>query len=210
MNKYKSDRFIVTDSDRNLTFHPYRIMLILFILGMSFLFLSLTAAYIYNRVFKPEMPPVKIPLLFVFNTLILLGSSYTLMRARKSYRQDNTEAYKYNLLMTIGLTLIFLLLQILAWRSLFEQNVGITYNNLASYLYVLSALHFLHVIGGLPFMVVFYLNARSDMREPVSVLIYFSDPFKKLRLDILSTYWHFLDILWIYLVLFLWVNQLIK
>ncbi|HNA41048.1 MAG TPA: cytochrome c oxidase subunit 3 [Saprospiraceae bacterium] len=210
MNKYKQDRYIITDSDRNLTFHPYRILLVLFIVGMTMLFLSLTAAYIYNRIVAPSMPPIKVPALFVFNTIVLLGSSLSLMRAKQSYRKDDTEAYKYNLLITIGLTVIFLLLQILAWKSLFEANISITHNNLASYLYMLSALHFLHVIGGLPFMLNFYFNALKNMKEPVSVLIYFSDPFKKLKLNILSLYWHFLDILWIYLVLFLWVNQLIK
>ena len=174
------------------------------------LFLSLTAAYIYNRIVAPSMPPIKVPALFVFNTIVLLGSSLSLMRAKQSYRKDDTEAYKYNLLITIGLTVIFLLLQILAWKSLFEANISITHNNLASYLYMLSALHFLHVIGGLPFMLNFYFNALKNMKEPVSVLIYFSDPFKKLKLNILSLYWHFLDLLWIYLVLFLWVNQLIK
>ncbi len=210
MNKYKSDRIIIDGSDSNLTFHPYNIILILVLAGVTMLFLAITGAYIYNRIQRPEIPPIQVPWLFLFNTLILLGSSFTLIKAKKSYLNDDTEAYKANLLITVCLTMIFLILQIFAWKTLFSSNIFINYNNLASYLYVLSALHFLHVIAGLPFLVMFYLAARNRMKEPVSVLIYFSDPFKKLKLKILTLYWHFLDILWIYLVLFLAINQLIK
>ena len=47
------------------------------------------------------------------------------------------------------------------------------------------------------------------MREPVSVLIYFSDPEKRLKLRMLTMYWHFMDALWIYLVVFLLINRLL-
>ena len=66
-----------------------------------------------------------------------------------------------------------------------------------------------HVLGGLPFLVQFYLAARKRMIDPVTVLIYFSDPQKQLRLKLLTRYWHFLDGLWIYLVLFFLINALI-
>jgi cytochrome c oxidase subunit 3 len=47
------------------------------------------------------------------------------------------------------------------------------------------------------------------MKEPVSVLVYFSDPDKKMKLEMLSTYWHFLDGLWVFLVLFFLVNMML-
>lgn len=197
-------------SEHNLTFHPYNIILVLVLMGITMLFLALTGAYLYNRVQHPEIPPVQVPWLFMVNTLVLIGSSLTLLQAKKSYLNDDTDSYKNYLVYTIILTLAFLVSQIFAWKSLFSQNILVNYNNLASYLYVLSALHFLHVIAGLPFLILFYFTARQKMKEPVSVLIYFSDPFKKLKLKILTLYWHFLDILWIYLALFLFVNQLIK
>ncbi len=197
-------------SEHNLTFHPYNIILVLTLAGITMLFLAITGAYLYNRVQQPSIPPIKVPWLFLFNTLILISSSVTLIRAKKNYLDDDTESYKFNLLITIALTFMFLILQLFAWKNLLLNDILVNYNNLASYLYVLSALHFLHVIAGLPFLIMFYLTARNKMKEPVSVLIYFSDPFKKLKLNILSLYWHFLDILWIYLVIFLFVNQLIK
>jgi cytochrome c oxidase subunit 3 len=63
-----------------------------------------------------------------------------------------------------------------------------------------------HVIAGLPFLVMFYRTACKRMVDPVTVLVYFSDPEKRLKLRLLTVYWHFLDGLWIYLVLFLGIN----
>jgi cytochrome c oxidase subunit 3 len=88
--------------------------------------------------------------------------------------------------------------------------VFIDTDNSAGYLYVISGLHFLHVIAGLPFLGIFLWKAYKKMVDPVSVLVYFSDPEKRLKLRLLTIYWHFLDGLWIYLVLFFYINALLK
>jgi len=194
----------------NLAFHPYNIMLFLTLTGITMLFLALTGAYIYTRVQSQYLIPIKVPYLFLLNTLVLLASSYTMMLAKKAYLLDNTEAYQRNILTTLLLTILFVLMQLLAWKLLYSNNINIAHSNLASYLYAMSILHFAHVLAGLPFLVMFYRTAILKMKEPVSVLIYFSDPLKKLKLNLLTFYWHFLDILWVYLVLFLWANQYIK
>lgn len=193
----------------NLSFHPYNIMMALTIIGLSVIFLALTAAYVYNRIVFNALVPIHVPPFFLFNTLVLLSSSYCLLKAKQYYQEDQTVYYQRALLLTFVLSLIFLCLQVFAWYSLFEKNIGFTQSNMASYLYVLSGLHFLHVIAGLPFLFIFYRTSVVKMKEPVSVLIYFSDPYKKLKLKLLTLYWHFLDLLWVYLVLFLWVNEMI-
>ena len=108
------------------------------------------------------------------------------------------------------LTFLFLVLQIIGWQQLFSQNIFINSSTSASYLYVISGLHFAHVVAGIPFLGIFLYTAWKRMREPVSVLVYFSDPEKKLKLRLLTLYWHFIDALWIYLVLFFWINYLVK
>ncbi len=114
------------------------------------------------------------------------------------------------LVVTIVLSLLFMVAQFQAWVQLFEHQIYIDSDPSAGYLYVISGLHFAHVIGGLPFLILFLWRAYKDMREPVSVLVYFSDPEKRLRLRLLTIYWHFLDILWIYLVLFFYINYLVQ
>jgi cytochrome c oxidase subunit III len=192
----------------SFAFHPYNVLLTLLLFGISTLFLSFTIAFVYNRV-QSGLPPLRLPGIFAFNTLILIASSVAMIWAKRSYRQDNTTHYQWALVLTIVLSLVFLVAQFFGWRELFSQEVFINSGNSASYLYVISGLHFAHVIAGLPFLGLFLFEALREMKEPVSVLVYFSDPERRLKLRLLAIYWHFLDGLWIYLVLFFWINYLI-
>lgn len=194
--------------DDNFLFHPGNVMLSLLLFGLSALFLALTIAYVYTRV-TMHVPPVRLPVLFFFNTLILLGSSYTMVLAKRCYLGDDTEGYQRNLRYTIGLSLLFMVMQGVAWFWLFHNNIALSTSTTTAYLYLISFTHLAHVIGGLPFLVLFYRTAKKRMVDPVTVLVYFSDPEKRLKLRLLTMYWHFLDGLWIYLVLFFGVNYLI-
>lgn len=193
----------------SFAFHPYNVLLILLLIGLGVLFLALTVSFVYTRVEK-GMPPLRLPPIFILNTLILLASSATMLWAKRSYLKDQTQNYQYALIATMGLSVLFMIAQIAGWRALFSQDIFINTDNTAGYLYVISGLHFAHVIGGLPFLGMFLYKARKQMKEPVSVLVYFSDPEKRLKLRLLTIYWHFLDGLWIYLVLFFYLNYLIR
>jgi len=159
------------EQDGDFSFHPRNVVLMLLLFSLTMLFLALSAAFVYTRI-QSDLPPIKLPILFVINTAILIAGSYTMILAKR-------------------------------------QQIYITSDNSAGYLYVISGLHFAHVIGGIPFLGYFLYQARKYMKEPVSVLVYFSDPSKRLNLRLLTMYWHFLDALWIYLVLFFFVNQLV-
>jgi cytochrome c oxidase subunit 3 len=196
-----------TQSD-NFVFHPYNVYLTLLLFSLTVLFLTLTAAFVYTRM-QAELPPLRLPALFLLNTVVLLGSSYTMYQAKQMYLADDTKGYMRMLWVTIGLSVLFMALQTVAWLQLFDEQIYVYSDNSAGYLYVISVLHFLHVIAGLPFLVLFLVRARKYMREPVSVLVYFSDPDKRLKLRLLTIYWHFLDAMWIYLVLFFLANQLL-
>jgi cytochrome c oxidase subunit III len=194
---------------QSMIFHPYNILMCLLLGGLSIIFVALSASYIYSRT-QNHLPPIRIPTLFVFNTLILLCSSFTLVRAKQAYKDDETSNYKRMLFLTLLLSIFFMLMQGVAWYQLYQENIAISTSNASGYVYAISILHFLHVIAGLPFLGAFLWVAYKRMKEPVSVLVYFSDPEKKLKLRLLTLYWHFLDILWVYLVLFFAINYWIK
>ena len=196
------------DEYQSFAFHPHNVLLTLLLAGITVLFLSLTIGFVYNRV-QNDLPPIRLPWIFLFNTLILLGGSATMIAAKRAYLMDDTLRYQQSLRMTLILSLVFLIAQGIGWWQLFQQNIFLQTDNSAAYLYVLSGLHFTHVIAGLPFLSAFLKAAREHMKEPVSVLVYFSDPEKKLKLRLLTLYWHFLDGLWIYLVLFFVANAVI-
>lgn len=192
---------------QSLAFHPHNILLTLVMMSISALFLAFSVAYIYARV-DTAMPPIKIPLIFIFNTFILLASSATLIWAKRAYKNDQTLQYQQALIATLMFSLLFLVAQIWGWNTLFENNQHIASTTMAAYLWVISGLHFVHVLAGLPFLIKFLYTAYYRMKEPVSVLVYFSDPEKELKLRLLTRYWHYLDGLWIYLVLFFLLNTL--
>ena len=177
--------------------------------GICALFLSLSVAFIYTRV-QADLPPVRLPSIFILNTIVLMGSSYTLHQSKKMFQADDTDGYKKMILYTVVLSFVFLILQFVGWYQLLASDYFIGKDNSTSYLYLISAVHFAHVVAGLPFLMMFLRAARKQMNDPVTVLIYFSDPSKRLRLRLLTIYWHFLDILWVYLVIFFWVNWLIR
>lgn len=197
------------NKQRNFLIHPSYILMFLLLAGITSLFLGFSGAYLYNRI-QQGIPPVKLPSLFYFNTLLLISSSATLSWAKRSYKDDKTQSYKIALITTLILTIGFLISQIFAWNQLQQSEVFVNYNNMASYMYLISALHFLHVIAGIPFLIIFVSNAILKMKSPVSVLIYFSDLKKQRRLNLFNIYWHFLDGLWIYLVFFFLINYWIQ
>lgn len=196
------------ENKNEFLFHPKNVMLFLLLAGLSFLFLALTVSYIYIRVTN-DVPPVKLPLLFLFNTVILLGSSRTMMLVHKAYMEDNTLKYQHYLLRTMQLSLVFTFSQCVAWWLLFNDNILLSSSTTTAFLYVISFAHLAHVLAGLPFLYLFYRAAKKYMIDPVTVLVYFSDPEKRLKLRLLTVYWHFLDLLWIYLVLFFGINMFV-
>ncbi len=203
-NYYKQD---FVKLERNYLIHPHSLALGLLLAGITALFLAFSGAYLYARI-QNGTAPIKLPFLFVANSIILIASSYTIVKAMSDYKSDNTVMYKRHLTMTLILTVVFLVSQCVAWKQLYNSGVFVNHSNLTSYLYLISIVHFAHVIIGIPFLAFFLKDCIQRMKEPVSVLVYFSDEAKKRKLKLITTYWHYLDALWIYLVVFFLVNQL--
>lgn len=201
-NQYESDY-------KNLVLHPYKIMLFFLLVSVTMIFLGVIFAYIYQRIEK-GFEPVRLPYVFIANACVLLVSSYTLKLSKKAYLNDDTAGYKRMLLYTLLSILAFMAAQSASWTWMYhsgqfpENGVG------GQYIVAFAVLHFIHIVAGLPFFVLFLVTAYRRMKEPVSVLIYFSDPEKKLKLRLLSVYWDYLHILWWVLVLFFTFNYLIQ
>jgi len=137
--------------ERNYLIHPSYIILTLVLAGVTVLFLGFSASYLYNRI-QSGLTPIHLPWLFYVNSLLLMGSGYSLIQAKQSYINDNTERYRIMLVITMVLTLVFLLAQTVAWYQLFNENISLQSGNMAAYMYLISGLHFAHVIAGIPFL----------------------------------------------------------
>jgi cytochrome c oxidase subunit III len=194
--------------ERNFLVHPSYIVLTLILAGVTALFLGFCGSYLYNRI-QQNLNPVSVPVLFYINSVFLIASSFTLLYSKKAYINDDTKKFQQALIATLILTLIFLISQYFAWQEMIANNIKINHSTLASYLFIISGIHFAHVIFGIPFLAYFIYVAHTKMKHPVSVLLYFSDLDKKRKLNLLNIYWHYLDILWIFLVVFFLINLII-
>jgi cytochrome c oxidase subunit 3 len=193
---------------RNYLIHPYYIMMGLLLMGVTALFVGFVGSYMYNRL-QSGIDPIQLPNLFYFNTLLILASSWTIVKTKKSYLSDQTEKYKLYLGITLLLTTGFLISQIIAYIQLQEIELFATNSTMSAYMYLIAGAHFAHVFFGIPFLALFLITAQKKMKSPITVLLYFADPEKKRKLDLLNIYWHFLDGLWIILIAFFLINYLI-
>ncbi|MDQ3015179.1 MAG: cytochrome c oxidase subunit 3 [Bacteroidota bacterium] len=181
-------------------------MFLLF-LGITALFGALTFAYIYTRIDK-EMPSIHIPWLFVINSIVLASSSYFIQQCRKQFDLQNDKLVLQNGYLTVLSTVTFLILQSIAWNQLMQQQLLPGSSGGHGYLYAISILHFLHVVAGFPFLIRILWPLYLAHKEGTVALFFISDPNRR-KLKHTAWYWHFIDVMWIYLVGFFLINSLL-
>ncbi|WP_266368885.1 cytochrome c oxidase subunit 3 [Tellurirhabdus rosea] len=180
---------------------PKRFMLWLLIAGSVFIFTILLAAYIVRRT-SADWKDIAMPRVFLASTAVILASSLTLHIANGAFRQERFRQYRSYMGTTLFLGILFVLLQILGWREWVMDGVYLQTNPSSSFLYLLSGLHLLHILIGLIFLGIAY--AEAIRRKPyIEIFVYSVNPPNQLRLRLVTLYWHFVDVLWMYVFLFL-------
>ena len=119
-----------------------------------------------------------------------------------SFRRNNVYLYRSFILLTTLLGAAFLVLQVLAWMQWTNGGITLTTNIAGSFVYVISGAHFLHVFGGVVALIIFSVKAFTSIKSPVDSVMQNIDPDKKVAVELMTTYWHFVDILWLYLFFF--------
>ena len=187
---------IVEEATRPLAMHPKKFALWIFIASVLMIFAALTSAYIVRQADGNWML-FDLPDSFWITSAIILASSVTMHWAYWSAKKDNLEATKLAISLTSVLGLAFLIGQYIAWGDLVERNVYFVGNPSGSFVYVLSGLHGLHIVGGVVFLFIvlvatFRFKVHSRSLD---------------QIEMCATYWHFLDGLWLYLFVFLLLNR---
>lgn len=165
----------------------------------AFMLIAFTASYTAPG---PDEPGLVMPKAFVFSTLILLFSSYFVTQFLKLYQNEEMKKFRNYLGITIMLGLVFTLSQYWGWHQLDTTGNGLTGMSSGAYLYVISGLHILHLVGGIFFMTYQFIRISRVANDPVKSLIMVTNPYQKMKIQMLVTYWHFLDILWVGLFLY--------
>ena len=116
--------------------------------------------------------------------------------AVRAFRSFKENTYKVALLITFLLGVVFLAGQYLGWKDLGNRGIYIDGNPSGSFVYVISGVHAVHILGGLIIMLIMLIQ----------IMVRPFNPNKLVGVQMMSTYWHFVDVLWIYLFIFFQIN----
>ena len=180
---------------------PFAFMLYLAMVGSALLFLFLIFVFIAKESRNQDIP-IKIPGMFWASTFVILASSATLYWANKAFRQERFRSYRLNISLTLIAGIFFIILQGLGWRKMLLAGITMSNNTGGMFIYILSGLHIAHTLGGL--IALAFANRDAFQRmEYVDAYVYSVNPPNQLKIKLITLYWHFIDILWIALFMFL-------
>ncbi len=188
---------LVESPDRPLAMHPKKFALWLFMISIVMIFASLTSAYLVKRG-DGNWRVFDLPQMFYYTSAVILVSSITMQMAVRAARRDQLKTVISLLWFTLIMGLLFLGGQFMAWGDMISNNVYFTGGNPSeSFIYVLSGLHWVHLISGIIFIGIILYNTHKFRIHSKAMV----------RLEMANTYWHFLGALWIYLFVFLIFNH---
>jgi len=181
---------VMNEQKRRL--HPLKFAMWIALGSIVMMFAGLSSAYIVKRN-QANWLTYDIPLIFWYSTAIIMVSSISIMLARKAFINREMKQYKIWLGVTTLLGIAFIFMQYIGFVHFWNNGFTITRNVSFSFLYVIISLHALHVLGGVVALIILFLKSFSTKRKTYS----------SVSIDLVNTYWHFVDFLWIYLLIFL-------
>ena len=172
--------------------HPHKFTLWVGIGSLLMMFAGFTSAYIVKRN-QANWQTFDLPQFFWYSTVAILLSSATIFLAEKAFKQRQMKKYRSLLSATVLLGVLFIVFQVLGFVQLWDKGVTLQANVSYSFMYVIVILHAAHVVGGLVALLVLFAKAFSTKTRN----------YNSIPVELVSTYWHFVDVLWIYLLIFL-------
>ena len=172
--------------------HPHKFTLWVGIASIVMMFAGLTSAYIVKRN-QVNWITFELPGVFWISTVAIVASSITILLAQKAFRKRAMVQYRMLMISTLVLGVLFLGLQVIGFDQLWQNGMTLTKNVSFSFLYIIVGLHGLHVIGGLIALIIMFIKAFSTKTRNYDIV----------PVEVMATYWHFVDFLWIYLLIFL-------
>lgn len=172
------------------------------IASIGFFFFALSMSNLYSF-FNGDFQSMKIPFVFYLNTFVVILSSVFLHYSFDSFKNEKVyRSYMY-LIWTVVFGFIFIMVQWLGWMYMSRNAMPLRWGTVGvSYFYLISILHILHVLAGFGVLIYFFFRLRKIQGDEVQYVLQVSNPFfiEKYRLAVL--YWHFVGIIWLYMILF--------
>ena len=211
---------MMTDTAQQRKIHPQKFALWIAMASIVMMFAGLTSAYVVKQA-QGNWRSYQLPTVFWISTAVILISSITFHLGLKAFKQRAMPRFKSLITLTLILGILFSIFQAIGFYELSHQEQPVVYDGVQQYvredgvsreniypvkvngnpsesfLFIIAGLHLLHILGGIVALALVFFRA---FRKRVKV-------YSSAGLEIVGTYWHFVDILWIYLFIFFLANQ---
>ncbi len=175
----------------------YKLLLIFGMISMFMMFAGLTSAYLVSASRKDWIHTMVLPPAFTISTIVIIISSITIHLAKKAIQKDDKKRTMLFLLTTLALGITFVFLQFKGFSQVIDMGFFFTGSEStvsSSFLYVLTILHLAHLFAGIiSLLIIIYNHFKQKYNSTQTTGI-----------ELGAMFWHFLDILWVYLFLFLY------
>ena len=174
-----------------------KMMLWFGIISLIMSFAGLTSAFIVSSSREDWLSNFVLPNSFIYSTLIIFLSSILLYAAKQTLKKNQATTTTSFLIGVLVLGIAFIYSQILGFNQIIDSGynfTGPTSNITMSYIYVIAVVHIVHVLAGIICLIVVIINQLNKKYSSENTLGF----------DLASTFWHFVDILWLYLFFFLY------
>jgi cytochrome c oxidase subunit 3 len=187
---------IVEESKKPLAMNPKKFGMWLFLVTVVMIFASLTSAYIVRRA-DGNWTHFELPTLFWMTTVVILLSSVTMQWGYMAAKKDDLKTVRLMTILTSVMGVIFLAGQVEGWLQLAREGIHLVGNPSGSFVIILVLVHAVHLVSA---VIVVLVVTRSAFKLKIGSK-------NLLQIELCTTYWHFLGVLWLYLFVFLLLTR---
>ncbi|RTY92952.1 heme-copper oxidase subunit III [Flavobacterium sp. RSP46] len=182
---------------KSRTARSYKLILLFAMVSMIMMFAGLTSAFVVSKSRADWLKDFQLPIAFYYSTAAIIGCSVTFYLAKKAIQKDNQTRTTMFLLATLALGILFVFLQFAGFGEIVESGYYFTGSGSSittTFLYVVTVVHLIHLAGGvISLLIIIYNHFKQKYNSS-----------QTLGIELGAMYWHFLDLLWVYLFLFLY------
>lgn len=182
--------------------HPHQLILYLSMIGSGSLFFFLMVAFYTTA---DRSMGLYLPRYFILSTILILTASILVHRLDLLFEKENLVKIRNMILSVIFLGSVFLVIQVVGWQDMQANNDLLKVTSTTAFVYIISGLHLIHTIIMI-FFSLSYLKTYSKMIvDPVEALMRCSNPHEKVKIKLFTQAWHYLDIVWVILLVGIFV-----
>ena len=188
---------MTVEEQKSRTARSYKLILLFSMVSMTMMFGGLTSAFVVSKSRVDWLKDFQLPSAFYISTIAIIGCSLTFYVAKKAIMKNNRAKTTVFFLSTLFLGLLFVVLQFVGFRQIVDAGYYFTGSGssiTSTFLYVVTIVHLIHLAGGvIALLIIIYNHFKQKYNSS-----------QTLGIELGAMYWHFLDLLWVYLFLFLY------